>query len=36
MNEDPELKEAIKGMNHHKKEFERLKKKSMDEHGFTL
>ena len=36
MNEDPELKEAIKGMNHHKGIRASKEKKSMDEHGFTL
>ena len=36
MNEDPELKVAIKGMNHHQKELERLTKENKDKYGFNL
>ena len=36
MNEDPELKEAIKAMNHHQKELDRLTKENKDKYGFNL
>ena len=36
MNDDPEMKAAIKGMNKHKKEVERLEKKMKDEYGFKI
>lgn len=36
MYEDPELKEAIKEMNHYQKEVERREKEIKDKHGFTL
>ena len=36
MNEDPELKEAIKKVNHHQKELERRTKENKDKYGFNL